>query len=94
MSFQLTTYLAEKKEIIDNEITRFVNSLNSDFAELKESILYSLNAGGKRLRPILCMASCEAVGADSARAIPVACAIEMIHTCSCSYRTTYQSPGF
>ncbi len=82
MSFQLTTYLAEKKEIVDNEITRFVNSLNSDFAELKESILYSLNAGGKRLRPILCMASCEAVGADSARAIPVACAIEMIHTYS------------
>jgi len=82
MSFQLTTYLAEKKEIIDNEIARFVNSLNSDFAELKESILYSLNAGGKRLRPILCLASCEAVGADSARAIPVACAIEMIHTYS------------
>jgi len=82
MSFQLTTYLEEKKDIIDSEISRFVNSLNSDFAKLKESILYSLNSGGKRLRPILCMASCEAVDADSARAIPVACAIEMIHTYS------------
>ena len=39
-------------------------------------------AGGKRIRPILCLASAEAVGGDSAEAIPVACALEMIHTYS------------
>ena len=43
---------------------------------------YSLAAGGKRLRPILCLASAEAVGGDRALALPAACAIEMIHTYS------------
>ena len=43
---------------------------------------YSLTAGGKRLRPILCLASAEAVGGDRAMAMPAACAIELIHTYS------------
>jgi geranylgeranyl diphosphate synthase type II len=43
---------------------------------------YSLMAGGKRLRPILCLASAEAVGGDRALAMPAACAIELIHTYS------------
>src|SRR5687768_3263378 len=43
---------------------------------------YSLHAGGKRLRPILCLASAEAVGGDRALAMPAACAIELIHTYS------------
>ena len=43
---------------------------------------YSVTAGGKRLRPILCLASADAVGGDRAAAMPAACAIEMIHTYS------------
>src|SRR5262245_39316874 len=43
---------------------------------------YSLMAGGKRLRPILCLASADAVGGDRALAMPAACAIELIHTYS------------
>src|SRR5688572_28133430 len=43
---------------------------------------YSLTAGGKRLRPVLCLASAEAVGGDRAAAMPAACAIELIHTYS------------
>src|SRR5688572_32441863 len=43
---------------------------------------YSLLAGGKRLRPILCLVSAEAVGGDRALAMPAACAIELIHTYS------------
>lgn len=43
---------------------------------------YSLMAGGKRLRPILCLASAEAVGGDRQMALPAACAIELIHTYS------------
>ena len=43
---------------------------------------YSLFAGGKRLRPILCLAACEAVGGDARRALPAACALECIHTYS------------
>jgi geranylgeranyl diphosphate synthase type II len=43
---------------------------------------YSLMAGGKRLRPLLCLASADAVGGDRALALPAACAIELIHTYS------------
>jgi geranylgeranyl diphosphate synthase type II len=43
---------------------------------------YSLFAGGKRLRPILCIAASEAVGGEAAQAMPVACALELIHTYS------------
>ena len=48
---------------------------------LREAMRYSLLAGGKRLRPILCLAACELAGGDSALAMPTAVALEMIHTC-------------
>jgi len=51
-------------------------------AALADAMRYSITAGGKRLRPILCLASAEAVGGDHRRALPVACALEMIHTYS------------
>jgi geranylgeranyl diphosphate synthase type II len=47
-----------------------------------DAMRYSLTAGGKRLRPVLCLASAEAVGGDRANALPAACAIELIHTYS------------
>ena len=47
-----------------------------------DAMKYSLTAGGKRVRPILCLASAEAVGGDVAMAMPAACAIEFIHTYS------------
>ena len=49
---------------------------------LANAMRYSVTAGGKRLRPLLCLASCEAVGGDRAAAMPAACAIELIHTYS------------
>ena len=49
---------------------------------VREAMSYSLHAGGKRLRPILCLASADAVGGDRAMAMPAACAIELIHTYS------------
>ncbi|ANR71179.1 geranyl transferase [Selenomonas sp. oral taxon 126] len=49
---------------------------------LRESMAYSLMAGGKRLRPVLLMAAADAVGADGTKFLPVACALEMIHTYS------------
>ena len=49
---------------------------------LLEAMAYSLLGGGKRLRPILCLASCDAAGGDRSVALPTACAIEMIHTYS------------
>lgn len=47
-----------------------------------DSIRYSLLAGGKRVRPILCLASCEMMGGAESVAMPSACAMEMIHTMS------------
>ena len=49
---------------------------------LRDAMRYSLLAGGKRLRPILCLAACELVGGSSERAMPTAVALEMIHTMS------------
>jgi geranylgeranyl diphosphate synthase type II len=49
---------------------------------LREAMRYSLLAGGKRLRPILCLAACELAGGDAALAMPTAVALEMIHTMS------------
>jgi len=60
-------------------------SVNSDCAETKkicESMLYSLMAGGKRIRPVLCLAACEMFGGTEAAAMPTAVALEMIHTMS------------
>jgi geranylgeranyl diphosphate synthase type II len=51
-------------------------------AVVADAMRYSVTAGGKRLRPILCLASAEAVGGDRSVAMPVACAIELIHTYS------------
>ncbi len=50
--------------------------------ELNRAMEYSLLAGGKRLRPRLCLAACEMLGGDCQAALPVACALEMIHTYS------------
>ena len=47
-----------------------------------EAMRYTVFSGGKRFRPLLCLAACDAVGAPSRQAVPVACAIELIHTYS------------
>ena len=49
---------------------------------LKESMLYSLQAGGKRLRPVLCLSCAALCGLEPQKALPFAAAIEMIHTYS------------
>lgn len=50
--------------------------------EIYNAMSYSVNAGGKRLRPLIMLFACEAMGADIEAALPFACAIEMIHTYS------------
>lgn len=76
-------YLKEKKAIVDTALQRyFLDSDNKPLKTLKESMKYSLFAGGKRLRPILCIAGAEAVGGSYRDVLPVACALEFIHTYS------------
>ena len=78
----LSSYLREKKTLIDRYLMMFLGSPGKLPPTLYESMRYSLSAGGKRIRPILSIASCEAVGGMTENVIPAAIAIEMIHTYS------------
>ncbi|ESA37550.1 geranylgeranyl pyrophosphate synthase [Leptolyngbya sp. Heron Island J] len=78
--FDLKTYLTTKCAEVEAALEQ---SLPVVYPEtIYESMRYSLMAGGKRLRPILCLATCELVGGTVAQAMPTACALEMIHTMS------------
>ncbi|MDJ0828386.1 MAG: polyprenyl synthetase family protein [Desulfobacterales bacterium] len=81
MPFDLQAYLANHREIINNALTRILDTTGQD-NRLIEAMRYSLMANGKRLRPILCMAAAEAVGGPTGAVVPAACALEMIHTYS------------
>jgi len=78
----LKKYLSEKKTLVDQEIESYFQHETTASAKLKEAMLYSLRAGGKRLRPVLAIASAEACGGKAETALPVALALEMIHTFS------------
>lgn len=73
-------YLAEGKEFIDKAVIQYLPEKEAYPQSIHESMLYSVLAGGKRLRPILVMASAEAVGGDRSTVLPFAVASEFIHT--------------
>jgi len=75
-------YLRERVALIEAELAQIVAESDSPAARLFDAMRYSLLAGGKRLRPILALAACEAVGGRIEAAMGFACAIEMIHTYS------------
>ena len=77
----LKTYLVERKELVDIELRRL---LKDDYIPLKlqKAMMYSLEAGGKRIRPILVIAGAEAVGGTAHDVMDIACALEVIHTFS------------
>jgi geranylgeranyl diphosphate synthase type II len=79
-NFALASYLKAKKQLVEEALER---SLPIEKPEkIYEAMRYSLLAGGKRLRPILCLATCELTGGTIEMAMPTACALEMIHTMS------------
>jgi len=80
----LRSYLSEKKKIVDEALEEYCPHPGGLASELVKAMRYSLFAGGKRLRPILCMAGASTVGGEESESIvlPVACALEMIHTYS------------
>ncbi len=79
--FELKSYLDNLRNIIDDHIFTYVNR-DIHATRIVEAMNYSLQAGGKRIRPILCLAAEEAVSKRYGSALPAACAIEMIHTYS------------
>ncbi len=80
--FDLKEYLNEKKGLVDKALDSYFPDPSGPASDVIKAMKYSLFAGGKRLRPILCMAGAEAVGGDGKFVLPVACAIELIHTYS------------
>ncbi len=76
-------YLKEKKSQIDEFIDNYCANSEIQPDRLKESMTYSLKAGGKRIRPILCLAAYEACGASQTQdIIPFSAALEFVHTYS------------
>lgn len=78
LDFDLKKYLESKREIVEEKLLSYMG----EETLLKEAMKYSLMAGGKRLRPVLCIAGCEVTGGSIDECLDTACAIEMIHTYS------------
>ncbi len=73
---------AEYAALVEEALPKQLQSLGSIPPILLEAMSYSLEAGGKRLRPMLLLAAGDVMGADLAKLMPYACALEMIHTYS------------
>ena len=80
--WQLQPYLKERIRLIDSALDRYLPAVETLPTRLHEAIRYSVFAGGKRVRPILMLAACEAVGGEIKNVLPAACAIEMVHSYS------------
>src|SRR5438874_8018729 len=78
----LKNYLVTRQKLIDRALDRYLPKANRKPATLHRAMRYSLFAGGKRLRPILCLAASEACRGKIDDALPLACALECIHTYS------------
>lgn len=75
-------YIQTEARLVEEQLKHFMPSEWDVPNPLKEAMAYSLHAGGKRLRPILLLAAAESLGGNRNAAMPVACAVEMIHTYS------------
>jgi len=78
----LKKYLERRRRQVDQALNRWVAGEEEFPPRVHKAVRYSLFAGGKRLRPILTLAAVEAVGGKAGDALPVACALELIHTYS------------
>lgn len=78
----LKRYLVGRQKEVDRALDRFLPKASMPPATIHKAMRYSLFAGGKRLRPILCLAAAEACGGKTSAALPHACAVECIHTYS------------
>jgi len=79
--FDLKLYIEQKSLQVNAALEKIFQRFPAD-ETLIEAMQYSLTAGGKRIRPVLCLAAAEAVGGKPEDALPAACALEMIHTYS------------
>ncbi len=78
----LKAYLQDRQKIVEEALQYYLPGEDNIPADIYKAVRYSVFNGGKRIRPILCLAAAEAVGGDLGPAIPVACALELIHSYS------------
>jgi geranylgeranyl diphosphate synthase, type II len=78
----IISYLSKKKAVVDKALDKLVPPAKMFPTSVHEAMRYSLFAGGKRVRPILAIAAAEALGARSSGLLPLAGALELIHTYS------------
>lgn len=81
-AFDLDAYFERCTRAVNNALDRFLPRATKKPATIHEAMRYSLFAGGKRMRPALCIAAAEACGGSMKDALPLACAVECIHTYS------------
>src|SRR6188474_1935669 len=80
--FQLEPFLAASSNTVNRALDRFLPAQTVRPSTIHKAMRYSLFAGGKRMRPALCLAAAEACGGSEDAAMPLACAVECIHTYS------------
>src|SRR6266436_6013004 len=81
-SFDLQEFLARRTKAVNRALDAFLPPATDRPATIHKAMRYSLFAGGKRMRPALCLAAASACGGDDETALPLACAVECIHTYS------------
>jgi geranylgeranyl diphosphate synthase type II len=81
-SVDIKTYWQQRQQTFETALQRAIPRASLQPPTLHRAMRYSLFAGGKRLRPILCLAAAESVGGRASHAMPLACALECIHTYS------------
>jgi len=81
-AFDLQSFLTTRMESVNAALDRFLPSEKTKPATIHKAMRYSLFAGGKRMRPAVLLAAAEACGGKEADALPLACAVECIHTYS------------
>lgn len=81
-SFALDAFLEESSDAVNRALDRFLPKATARPATIHKAMRYSLFAGGKRMRPALCLAAAQACGGPLENALPAACAVECIHTYS------------
>jgi geranylgeranyl diphosphate synthase, type II len=79
---EIAAYLTARTKIVDRALNGFLPKESVKPATIHKAMRYSIFAGGKRLRPVLTLATAEACGGEIADALPAACAVECIHTYS------------
>lgn len=81
-TLDLKRYIAAHAATVNRSLNGFLPKARTKPATIHKAMRYSLFAGGKRMRPVLCLAAAEACGGRPAAAMPLACAVECIHTYS------------